>query len=48
MAVDMSSMQNAILELKIAAITHLSYKDFLTLLGWGDKSSKQRYYMELS
>ena len=32
-AVDMSPAQNSILELKLAAIQHLSYEEFLQLLG---------------
>ena len=41
-AVDMSPAQNAVLELKLAAIKHLSYIEFLTLIGEKDDHGRQR------
>ena len=32
-AIDMSPVQNALLEIKLAAIRHLEYRDYLCLLG---------------
>lgn len=32
-AIDMSPAQNALLEIKLAAIRHLEYRDYLCLLG---------------
>ena len=41
-AVDMSPAQNALMELKLAAITHLSYEDFLCVLGETEDSNSRR------
>ena len=38
-AIDISEAQNSLLQLKIAAIQHLCYKDFLILLGEAEDSS---------
>ena len=42
-AVDMSHSQNAILELKLAAIRYLDYIDFLVLIGEKDDPKRDRY-----
>ena len=44
-AIDMSPAQNALLEIKLAAIQHLEYQDYLCLLGERAESqdSRSRY-----
>lgn len=42
-AVDMSVAQNSLLELKIAAISHLQYEDYLLLLGEAPGDDLSRY-----
>ncbi len=42
MSVDMSPAQNAVLELKLAAIRHLGYDSFLVLLGETADSYQRR------
>ena len=39
-AIDMSPAQNALLELKLAAISHLSYEEYLQLLGEAPSSNR--------
>ena len=38
----MSPAQNALMELKLVAIAHLSYEDFLCVLGETDDSNSRR------
>ena len=40
-AIDMSPAQNALLEIKLAAIRHLEYQDYLSLLGELEKAKRQ-------
>ena len=42
-AVDLNPSQSALLELKLAAIKHLSYEDYLLLLGEKEDPLNQRY-----
>ena len=42
-AIDMSPAQNAVLEVKLAAIKMLSYEDYLLLLGEREDPQKQRF-----
>ena len=42
-AVDLNLSQSALLELKLAAIKHLSYEDYLLLLGENEDPHNQRY-----
>lgn len=42
-AVDMSSAQNSLLELKIAGISHLEYEEYLVLLGETTSDDVSRY-----
>ena len=42
-AVDLNPSQNALLELKLAAIKHLNYEDYLLLLGENEDPLNQRY-----
>lgn len=46
-AVDMNFRQNALLELKIAAIRHLEYEDFFTLFGEGGHPSFHNWYRDM-
>ena len=39
----MSPAQNALMELKLAAIAHLSYEDFLCVLGETEDTNSRRY-----
>lgn len=41
-AIDMSPAQNALLELKLAAIAHVDYGDYLMLLGERECDQPQR------
>ena len=41
-AVDMSVAQNSLLELKLAAIKHLKYSEFVKLIGAMDASEEER------
>ena len=41
-AIDMSPAQNALLEIKLAAIRHLEYQDYLCLLGEKAESQDSR------
>ena len=41
-AVDMSVAQNSLLELKLAAIKHLQYSEFVKLIGVMDASEEER------
>ena len=47
-AVDLNPSQNALLELKLAAIKHLNYEDYLLLLGEKEDPLNQRYVVYLS
>lgn len=40
-AIDISHAQNSLLEIKLAAIRHLQYRDYLCLLGEKDEESSQ-------
>lgn len=40
---DISAAQNSILELKIAAISHMTYEDYIVLLGEAPGSDNKRY-----
>lgn len=42
-AVDMSVAQNSFLELKLAAIKHLKYNEFVKLIGATDASEEERF-----
>ena len=42
-AVDLNPSQSALLELKLAAIKHLNYEDYLLLLGENEDPLNQRY-----
>jgi len=43
-AVDMSVAQNSLLELKMAAIRHLKYIEFVKLIGAMDASEEERLF----
>lgn len=45
-AVDLSPAQNAVLELKIAAIKNLTYDDYLLILGESEDVEKKRWKTE--
>ena len=46
-AVDVNFRQNALLELKIAAIRHLDYEDFFSLFGEGGHPSFHKWYRNM-
>jgi S-adenosylmethionine-diacylglycerol 3-amino-3-carboxypropyl transferase len=46
-AVDVNFRQNALLELKIAAIRHLDYEDFFSLFGEGGHPSFHKWYRSM-
>ena len=46
-AVDLNPSQSALLELKLAAIKHLNYEDYLLLLGENEDPLNQRYVADI-